>query len=145
MFSGNEPNKQPSSELRKELSVQYNANGEIVILGKIDLIEKKDVKKWYASGKIHPTEKTTIKTVWGFGDIIELEIEKSKIMDSFKEMKPEKLIHGDDFIYDEKNNSYQLKALDEITGINQIDFSLSIDSDNEKLFNGDIAYSTKCK
>ena len=110
VFSGNEPNKQPSSELRKELSVQYNANGEIVILGHIDLIEKKDVKQWYASGKIHPTEKTTIKTVWGFGDIIELEIEKSKIMDSFKEMKPEKLIHGMDFIYDEKNNSYQLKS-----------------------------------
>ena len=41
--------------------------------------------------------------------------------------------------------SYQLKRDNEITGINQIDFSLSIDSDDEKLFNGDIAYSTSCK
>ena len=41
-------------------------------------MKKDDVKQWYASGEIHPTEKTTIKTVWGFGDIIELEIEKSK-------------------------------------------------------------------
>ena len=40
VFSGNDPNKQPSSELRKELSIQYNANGEIIILGKIDLMEK---------------------------------------------------------------------------------------------------------
>ena len=79
LFSGNEEDKQPSSELRKELSIQYNANGEIVILGKIDLFEKEDVKQWYATGKIHPTEKTMIKTFWGLGDIIELEIEKNKI------------------------------------------------------------------
>ena len=59
MFEGNEPNKQPSSELRKELSVQYNANGEIIILGRIDLFEKVDVKQWYASGKIHPKKKLT--------------------------------------------------------------------------------------
>ena len=141
-FSGNEEEKQPSSELRKELSVQYNANGEIVILGKIDLMEKEDVKQWYATGKIHPTEKTMIRTVWGFGDIIELEIEKSKIVEVSKVIKPERLIDDGYFIYDEKNNSYQLNRHDEITGINQIDFSLSIDSDNEKLFNGDIAYST---
>ena len=142
VFEGNEPNKQPSSELRKKLSVQYNANGEIVILGKIDLMEKLDVKKLYASGEIHPTEKTTIKTVWGFGDIIELEIEKSNLMVASKANEPKTLIHGDGFIYDEKNNSYRLKSHDEITGINQIDFSLSINLDNEKLFNGDIAYST---
>ncbi|MDA8802801.1 peptidoglycan-binding protein [Amylibacter sp.] len=142
VFLGNDPNKQPSSELRKELLVQYNANGEVVILGKIDLMEKKDVKQWHASGKIHPTEKTTIKTVWGFGDIIELEIEKSKIVEVPKVIKPERLIDDGYFIYDEKNNSYQLNRHNEITGINQIDFSLSIDSDHEKLFNGDIAYST---
>jgi hypothetical protein len=142
VFSGNESNKQPSSELRKKLSVQYNANGEIVILGKIDLMEKLDVKKWYASGEIHPTEKTTIKTVWGFGDIIELEIEKSKVVKVSKANEPETLIHGGEFIYDEKNNSYKLKSHDEITGINQIDFSLRINSDDVKLFNGDIAYST---
>ena len=142
VFLGNDPNKQPSSELRKKLSIQYNANGEIVILGKIDLMEKMDVKKWHASGEIHPTEKTTIKTVWGFGDIIELEIEKSKIVEVSKVIKPERLIDDGYFIYDEKNNSYQLNRHDEITGINQIDFSLSIDSDNEKLFNGDIAYLT---
>ena len=141
-FSGNEEDKQPSSELRKELSVQYNANGDIVILGPLDLMEKKDVKQWHASGKIHPTEKTLIETVWGFGDIIELEIEKSKIFEVSKVIKPERLIDDGYFIYDEKNNSYQLNRYDEITGINQIDFSLSIDSDNEKLFNGDIAYST---
>ena len=41
VFLGNDPNKQPSSELRKELSVQYNANGEIIILGRIDLFEKR--------------------------------------------------------------------------------------------------------
>jgi len=142
VFSGNDPNKQPSSELRKELLVQYNANGDIVILGPLDLMEKKDVKQWHASGKIHPTEKILIKTVWGFGDIIELEIEKSKIVEVSKVIKPERLIDDGYFIYDEKNNSYQLNRYDEITGINQIDFSLSIDSDNEKLFNGDIAYST---
>jgi len=105
-------------------------------------MEKKDVKQWHASGKIHPTEKILIKTVWGFGDIIELEIEKSKIVEVSKVIKPERLIDDGYFIYDEKNNSYQLNRYDEITGINQIDFSLSIDSDNEKLFNGDIAYST---
>ena len=142
VFSGNDPNKQPSSELRKELLIQYNANGDIVILGPLDLMEKKDVKQWHASGKIHPTEKTLIETVWGFGDIIELEIEKSKIVEVSKVIKPERLIDDGYFIYDEKNNSYQLNRYDEITGINQIDFSLSIDSDNEKLFNGDIAYST---
>ena len=105
-------------------------------------MEKLDVKKLYASGEIHPTEKTTIKTVWGFGDIIELEIEKSNLMVASKANEPKTLIHGDGFIYDEKNNSYRLKSHDEITGINQIDFSLSINLDNEKLFNGDIAYST---
>ena len=110
VFSGNDPNKQPSSELRKKLSVQYNANGEIVILGKIDLMEKLDVKQWYASGEIHPTEKTTIKTVWGFGDIIELEIEKTKLIEASKANEPKTLIHGMDFIYDEKNNSYQLNS-----------------------------------
>ena len=115
---------------------------KLLFLGKIDLMEKLDVKQWHASGKIHPTEKTTIKTVWGFGDIIELEIEKSKIVEVSKVIKPERLIDDGDFIYDEKNNSYQLNRHDEITGINQIDFSLSIDSDNEKLFNGDIAYLT---
>ena len=142
VFLGNDPNKQPSSELRKKLSIQYNANGEIVILGKIDLMEKMDVKKWYASGEIHPTEKTSLKTVWGFGDIIELEIEKSKIVEFSKAIKPERLIDDGYFIYDKKNKSYQLNRHNEITGINQIDFSISIDSDNEKLFNGDIAYST---
>ena len=142
VFSGNEPKRQPSSELRKKLLVQHNANGEIIILGKIDLMEKMDVKKWYASGKIQPNKKTTIKTVWGFGDIIELEIEKSKVVEVSKAIEPETLIHGGDFIYDEKNNSYKLKSHDEITGINQIDFSLSINSDDVKLFNGDIAYST---
>ena len=91
VFEGNEPNKQPSSKLRRELSVQYNANGEIIILGRIDLFEKVDVKQWYASGKIHPKEKTSLKTVWGFGDIIEREIEKSKISEipKVKEMKVE--------------------------------------------------------
>ena len=48
VFSGNEEEKQPSSELRKELSVQYNANGDIVILGPLDLMEKEDVKQWHA-------------------------------------------------------------------------------------------------
>ena len=86
VFSGDEPNKQPSSELRKELSVQYDTNGEIIILGKIDLMEKMDVKKWYASGKIHPTKKTTIKTVWGYGDIIELEIKKVRFLKFQKEL-----------------------------------------------------------
>ena len=74
MFEGNEPNKQPSSKLRRELSIQYNANGEIIILGRIDLFEKVDVKQWYASGKISPMKKSKLKTIWGFGDIIELEI-----------------------------------------------------------------------
>ena len=142
VFIGNDPNKQPSSELRKELSIQYNANGEIIILGKIDLMEKEDVKKWYASGEIHPIEKTMIKTVWGIGDIIELEIEKSEVVEVSKAIEPETLIHGGDFVYDEKNNFYQLKRHNEITAINQIDFSLSVDSGNEKIFNGDIAYST---
>ena len=47
-------------------------------------MEKEDVKQWHASGKIHPTEKTMIRTVWGLGDIIELEIEKSKIVEVSK-------------------------------------------------------------
>jgi len=143
-FEGNEANQQPSSELRKELSVQYNANGEIIILGKIDLMEKEDVKQWYASGEIHPTEKTLIKTVWGFGDIIELEIEKSTISEipKAKNIHAKAYNYGDDFSFDEKNNLYQFNRHSEITGINQIDFSLSVDSDNEKIFNGDIAYST---
>ena len=80
VFLGNDPNKQPSSELRKELSIQYNANGEIIILGKIDLMEKMNVKKWYASGEIHPMKKSKLKTIWGFGDIIELEIEKLRFL-----------------------------------------------------------------
>ena len=144
VFEGNEANKQPSAELRKELSVQYNANGEIIILGRIDLFEKVDVKQWYASGKIHPKEKTSLKTVWGFGDIIELEIEKSKISEipKVKEMKVEELIYGDDFIFDKKNNSFQLKRLDEIIKINQNDFSLNFDSNDEKFFDGDISYTT---
>ena len=50
-------------------------------------MEKSDVKQWYASGKIYPTEKTTIKTVWGLGDIIELEIEKSKSAETRKLIK----------------------------------------------------------
>jgi hypothetical protein len=45
-------------------------------LGYIDLIDKKDVKPWYAAGEISPTRKITIKTVWGLGDEIELQIEK---------------------------------------------------------------------
>ena len=144
VFEGNEANKQPSAELRKELSVQYNANGEIIILGRIDLFEKVDVKQWYASGKIHLTEKISLKTVWGFGDIIELEIEKSKISEipKVKEMKVEELIYGDDFIFDKKNNSFQLKRLDEIIKINQNDFSLNFDSNDEKFFDGDISYTT---
>jgi len=144
VFEGNEANKQPSAELRKELSVQYNANGEIIILGRIDLFEKVDVKQWYASGKIHPKEKTSLKTVWGFGDIIELEIEKSKISEipKVKEMKVEELIYGDDFIFDKKNSSFQLKRLDEIIKINQNDFSLNFDSNDEKFFDGDISYTT---
>ncbi len=144
VFLGNDPNKQPSSELRKELSIQYNANGEIIILGKIDLMEKMDVKKWYASGEIHPMKKSKLKTIWGFGDIIELEIEKSKISEipKVKEMKAEKLIYGDDFIFDKKNNSFQLKRLDEIIKINQNDFSLNFDSNDEKFFDGDISYTT---
>ena len=144
VFSGNEDDKQPSSELRKELSVQYNSNGDIVILGLLDLMEKLDVKQWHASGKISPIEKTMIKTVWGMGDIIELEIEKNKIseMPKAKQIQAKVFSHGDDFTFDEKNNFYQLKRQNEITGINQIDFSLSVDSDNEKIFNGDIAYST---
>ena len=48
VFSGNEDDKQPSSELRKELSVQYNTNGDIVILGILDLMEKLDSKQWHA-------------------------------------------------------------------------------------------------
>ena len=144
VFLGNDPNKQPSSELRKELSIQYNANGEIIILGKIDLMAKMDVKKWYASGEIHPMKKSKLKTIWGFGDIIELEIEKSKISEipKVKEMKAEKLIYGDDFIFDKKNNSFQLKRLDEIIKINQNDFSLNFDSNDEKFFDGDISYTT---
>ena len=144
VFLGNDPNKQPSSELRKELSVQYNANGEIIILGRIDLFEKVDVKQWYASGKISPMKKSKLKTIWGFGDIIELEIEKSKISEipKVKEMKAEKLIYGDDFIFDKKNNSFQLKRLDEIIKINQNDFSLNFDSNDEKFFDGDISYTT---
>jgi hypothetical protein len=142
VFLGNDPNKQPSSELRKELSVQYNANGEIIILGHIDLFEKVDVKQWYASGKISPMKKSKFKTIWGFGDIIELEIEKSKIVEASKVINPQRLIDDGYFIYDEKNNLYQLNRHSEITGISKIDFSLSVDSDNEKLFNGDIAYET---
>ena len=76
VFSGKEPGKQPSSELREKLLVQYNTIGEIIILGYIDLIDKKDVKPWYAAGEISPTRKITIKTVWGLGDEIELQIEK---------------------------------------------------------------------
>jgi len=144
VFSGNEDDKQPSSELRKELSVQYNTNGDIVILGLLDLMEKLDIKQWHASGKISPIEKTIIKTVWGMGDIIELEIEKNKISETpkAKEIQAKVFSHGDDFTFDEKNNFYQLKRQNEITGINQIDFSLRINSDDEKLFNGDIAYTT---
>ena len=144
VFEGNEPNKQPSSELRKELSAQHNANGEIIILGRIDLFEKADVKQWYASGKISPMEKSKLKTIWGFGDIIELEIEKSKISEipKVKEMQAEELIYGDDFIFDKKNNSFQLKRLDEIIKINQNDFSLNFDSNDEKFFDGDISYTT---
>ena len=56
VFSGNEDDKQPSSELRKELSVQYNTNGDIVILGLLDLMEKLDIKQWHASGKKSPIE-----------------------------------------------------------------------------------------
>ena len=105
VFEGNEPNKQPSSKLRKALSIQYNANGEIIILGNIDLFAKVDVKQWYASGKISPMKKSKLKTIWGFGDIIELEIEKSKISEipKVKEMKAEELIYGDDFIFNKKN------------------------------------------
>jgi hypothetical protein len=144
VFEGNEPNKQPSSKLRKELSIQYNANGEIIILGKIDLFEKVDVKQWFASGKIYPMKKSKLKTIWGFGDIIELEIEKSKISEipKVKEMKAEELIYGDDFIFNKKNNSFQLKRLDEIIKINQNDFSLNFDSNDEKFFDGDISYTT---
>jgi hypothetical protein len=85
-----------------------------------------------------------IKTVWGFGDIIELEIEKSTISEipKAKNIHAKAYNYGDDFSFDEKNNLYQFNRHSEITGINQIDFSLSVDSDNEKIFNGDIAYST---
>ena len=144
VFSGNEENKQPSSELRKELLVQYNSSGEIIILGRLDLMEKVDVKQWYASGKISLMKKSILKTIWGFGDIIELEIEKSKIIEipKVKEMQAEALVYGDDFIFNKKNNLFQLKRLNEIIKINQIDFSLNFDSDDEELFGGDIAYTT---
>jgi hypothetical protein len=105
-------------------------------------MEKLDVKQWHASGKIHSNEKTTIRTVWGLGDIIELEIEKSKTVEVSKAIKPKRLIDDGYFIYDKKNNFYQFKRDNEITAINQNDFSLSINSNDEKLFNGDVAYST---
>ena len=57
-------------------------------------------------------------------------------------MKVEELIYGDDFIFDKKNNSFQLKRLDEIIKINQNDFSLNFDSNDEKFFDGDISYTT---
>ena len=40
------------------------------------------------------------------------------------------------------NSSYQLKRHSEITGINQIDFSLNHSADDEELFGGDISYTT---
>ena len=52
------------------------------------------------------------------------------------------LIYVDDFIFDDKNNSYELKRHNEISRITQIDFSLSINTNDEKLFNGDVAYET---
>ena len=58
------------------------------------------------------------------------------------EIKPRLIDDGMTLSYDEKNNFYQLKRDNEITAINQIDFSLSINSNDEKLFNGDVAYST---
>ena len=144
VFTGNDAEKQPSSELRKKLSVQYNENSEIIILGRIDLMEKMDVKQWYASGKISPSEKTIIKTVWGFGDVIELEVEKYKFekVEKVKEIQAKAFIYVDDFIFDDKNNSYQLKRHNEISRITQIDLSLSINTNDKKLFNGDIAYET---
>ena len=61
----------------------------------------------------------------------------------FKSYKPPpKLIGVDDFIFDDKNNSYQLKRHNEISRITQIDFSLSINTNDKKLFNGDVAYET---
>ena len=102
------------------------------------------IEKFYATGKILPKKETTITSVWGMGDIFTLKIEKNntKKIKKVKEMQAKVLIYGDDFIFDKKNNSLQLKRLDEIIKINQNDFSLNFDSSDEKFFDGDISYTT---
>ena len=144
VFLGNDTSKQPSSELRRKLLVQYNANSEIIILGFLDLMEKKDVKKWFAFGELSSLRKTTIKTIWGLGDEIELEIEKQKIKEIAKveDIKIDLFNYNDDFIFDEKNKIYQFKRHSEITGINESDLSLSVITEDEKKFSGDVAYKT---
>ena len=144
VFSGLDTEMQPSFNLRQNLRVQYNINGEIIILGDLDLFEKNYIKQFYATGKILPKKETTITSVWGMGDIFTLKIEKNntKKIKKVKEMQAKVLIYGDDFIFDKKNNSFQLKRLDEIIKINQNDFSLNFDSSDEKFFDGDISYTT---
>ena len=144
VFSGLDTKMQPSFNLRQNLRVQYNINGEIIILGDLDLFEKNYIKQFYASGKILPKKETTITSVWGMGDIFTLKIEKNNTnkIKKVKEMQAKALIYGDDFIFNKKNNLFQLKRLNEIIKINQIDFSLNFDSDDEELFGGDIAYTT---
>ena len=59
-----------------------------------------------------------------------------------EERKKQEFIDSGEYIFDDKNISFQLKRHDEIFKIHKSDFSLSIKRDDEKLFNGDIAYST---
>ena len=144
VFLGDDPDKQPSSDLRKKLSVQYNVDGEIIILGRLDLFEKTDVKNWYTSGEISAMNKTVLTSIWGFGDKIELVIERRQVNNIPKLIKSENtdFIYGDDYIFDDKTGSYQLNRRSSVTKIQQMDWSLRVNSDNEKLFGGDVEYRT---
>ena len=68
--------------------------------------------------------------------------EKRLLKAKEEERKKQEFINSGDYIFDNKNKSFQLSRHDEIFKIHKSDFSLSIKRDDEKLFNGDIAYST---
>ena len=59
-----------------------------------------------------------------------------------EERKKQEFIQSMNYTFDEKNKSFQLKRHNEIKKINQIDFSLAYNENDEKFFDGDISYIT---
>jgi len=86
VFEGKE-SFQPSKDLRKDLNITFEPNGSIFILGELDLFDKGDARKTELKGDINSGE---ISGIWGYGDLIKIQIESKKESDEKKRIEAEK-------------------------------------------------------